>query len=273
MFKEKLQEALDKRKNDINSFIWKGKKYKENGETKQEEIRLMDCTVEQLNEFLKHCDSMLYSTNKKNPGRYQLLEIIKEQRNKCNTELFLRWLDTNNGFNKYTFLITLREFLNNNPHIDPKKETIGIAVGNCPKEFIDIPIDMVLDGCMDSLGLFDKRHITLTFLLNLGVWFTPEELKKMNKEKVTNKEDYIKKHLGINPREDIKINPKGLSLSQMCSMVTLRTKKYSDLTTLQLETLRNKVLFSLEHVVNIHIKQWESRKEQINKVLEIKNNK
>ena len=45
-------------------------------------------------------------------------------------------------------------------------------------------------------------------------------------------------------------------------------KKYVDLTTLQLEILRNRVLFSLEEDVKKHITAWETRMEQIEKVAE-----
>ena len=86
--KEKLTEAINARNNDIKSFVWKLARDKQTGE--QEEIRLVDATAEQLNRFYAHCMSMLYSEDKLNPGRYVLLDIIKEQREKCNVELFLR---------------------------------------------------------------------------------------------------------------------------------------------------------------------------------------
>ena len=46
-------------------------------------------------------------------------------------------------------------------------------------------------------------------------------------------------------------------------MVNLKPKKYSALTTDQLITLRNKVLFKLENEVKFHIEQWEERIRQI----------
>ena len=49
-------------------------------------------------------------------------------------------------------------------------------------------------------------------------------------------------------------------------MTTLRSKKYSDLTTPQLETLRNRILFSLADDCEFHIKQWETRMKQIKMV-------
>ena len=46
-------------------------------------------------------------------------------------------------------------------------------------------------------------------------------------------------------------------------MINLKPKKYSALTTDQLVTLRNKVLFKLENEVKFHISQWEERIRQI----------
>lgn len=266
--KEKLTEALNKKENDINSFVWKGKKSDKKG---QSEVKMVDCTVDELKSFLRHCDSMLYNNSNDNPGRYLLLETITEQRDKCNAELFIRWMVSEKETPKYVFLTSLRECLNNNPQIDPKTTPIELIVGGCPTEYKSIPISVVIDGCMDTLGKFDKRHLTLTFILKQGVWLSSDELKKVDKTKDFDTLTYVRQVLGLigNPL-DLRISPKGLSLSQMQSMVSLRSKKYSELSILQLETLRNRVLFSLENEVRFHIKQWENRKKQIKLVLQSK---
>ena len=41
---DKLAAALEQRKNDINSFIWKGPKRYVNGKRVQEEFKLIDAT-------------------------------------------------------------------------------------------------------------------------------------------------------------------------------------------------------------------------------------
>ena len=105
--KEKLIEALAKKENDINSFVWRGKKSEVNGKLTQNEVKMVDCSVQELQGFYKHCESMLYNDNRENPGRYMLLEIITEQRDKCNTELFLRWLSEEKNTSKYAFLTSL----------------------------------------------------------------------------------------------------------------------------------------------------------------------
>ena len=48
---DKLAAALEQRKNDINSFIWKGPKRYVNGKRVQDEFKLIDATEEQL----RHC--------------------------------------------------------------------------------------------------------------------------------------------------------------------------------------------------------------------------
>ena len=53
-------------------------------------------------------------------------------------------------------------------------------------------------------------------------------------------------------------------------MLLLRSKKYSELTTDQLKTLRNVILFALSDEVRFHINQWESRITQLKEVAEFK---
>lgn len=271
MLGEKLKEALSKKENDINTFIWKGDKKRDaNGNVVQEEYRMVDCTAEQLNHFYKVCETMLYnSSDPKNLGRWNVIAEIEDQRSRCNTELFLRWLERE-GTPRYTFNIALRNFLNNNPSVDPKIESIKVAVGGCPKEYEDLKIDMVLDGCIDALGILNKQHITLKFILRQGIWFSAEEAKKLAQEGVTDKLEYVRKYLGLKTAPELKINPKGMTLDQMFSMVSLRARKYSEMTNTQLKVLNNRILFALENSVRFHIKQWEQRKKQITKICEVK---
>lgn len=272
--KEKLTEALEKKRNDINSFIWKGEKIKTSEGFVQQTYKMVDCTVEQLNTFLERCETMLHNTQADVPGRYVLLDIINLQRNCCNTELFLRWLDNEKHIPKYMFLTSLSEFLKHNPDINPKLTAISAVVDGCPLEYSNILIETVINGCLDTLGQFSKKHLTLAFILKQGVWFSQHELDDMKNKGITDRMEYVKMKLNIlnkpSLHKDLKITPKGLSLEQMQAMMTLSSKKYSELTTLQLEVLRNRILFSLENEVNFHIKQWESRKRQIKLVLKSK---
>lgn len=271
IIEERLKEALAKKENDINSFIWKGQKVKNsNGDFEQTEKRLVDCSIDELKSFYRHCESMLYNTSKENPGRYALLEVIEEQRLKCNAELFLRWLAEEKGIPKFSFLSSVDEFLKNNPSVDRINGSITEAVGGCPPEFQNLTIGMVLDACLDSLGKFSKQHITLAFLLKQGVWASEEEKERLNEQKIKLTPDYIREYLDLKPTASVRVNSKGLSLAQMKAMISLKSKKYSEMSTIQLKTLRNRILFSLENDVRFHIQQWESRERQIKMVLESK---
>lgn len=268
---ERLKEALEKKENDINSFIWKGEKIKNsNGDYEQVEKKMVDCSIDELKSFYKKCESMLYNTSKETPGRYVLLDIIAEQRLKCNAELFLRWLAEEKGIPKFSFLSSVDEFLKNNPTVDRVNGLITEAVGGCPPEFQNLTIGLVLDACLDSLGKFSKQHITLAFLLKQGVWASEEEKEMLSEQKIKLTPDYIREYLDLKPTANIRVNSKGLSLAQMKAMISLRSKKYSEMSTTQLKTLRNRILFSLENDVRFHIQQWETRERQIKMVLEAK---
>lgn len=293
---DKFAEAMNAKNNDIKNFIWKGAKRIVNGEKVQSEIRLVDATPEQLCEFYAHCKSMLYSEDKINPGRYVLLDIIRDQRTKCNAELFLRYLEGGNAENgrvrypRFTYLQALRDFLNMNKEALPKEvwpeTSITVATNGIPEEFANLTIETVLDACLDILGVFEKKHITTNFLTKLGLWFEPQEMKDLTeKDPETGKNrdrlEVIKERLNLknvdikpNPNRPsapyLRLNPKGLNYSEFRSMVTLKSKKYSDMTTDQLVTLRDKVLFHLEDEVSFHASQWETRMKQIEKVADSK---
>ena len=281
----KLAEALETRDNDINTYIWKGPRVEKNREKVQEEIRLIDASEEQLKSFLTHCNSMLNSTDKTNPGRIVLLNIIKIQREKCNTELFLKWLENTYlptdrlKIQRFSFLQDLRSALDQQQDKFPKNLwnmiTIGNFVKGLPSEFKNITIDNVIEGCLDTLGLFDKKHITLSFIIKLGLWFDADEKKDFAEEsKATGKSrsEIVKERCGLKSTTVLKINPIGaLNFKEFKAMITLRNKKYSEMTIDQLLVLRNKILFHLENEVSFHKTQWERRIKQIKAVASAKN--
>ena len=267
-------EAIEAKNNDVKSFVWK---LARKSDGSQEEIHLMDATPEQLNSFYKHCKSMLYSDDKVNPGRYVLLKIIGDQRKKCNIELFLRKLESGalsadgKPYPRHLYIQDIRSYMDANKDQFPVSERKNIPIsaipGNLPREFGRISIDDVIDGGLDKLGHFDNKHITFSFILNMGVYLTPAEMKEFNeKDKDGNprkKPDLIKERLGLKPSVSLTVKPTGLNFSELRAMINLKPKKYSELTTDQLTVLRNKVLFRLEDEVQFHIEQWEERMRQI----------
>ena len=278
IIRERLEEAIASKKADIKSFVWKGEKKEVNGVLTQEEIRLIDADENQLRKFYNHCMSMLYNEDKQNPGRYLLLNIIKDQIERCNCELFLRWLEQEKGKPRFTFLSDIRTILDNNKDSIPDTKSVPISaiVGGCPDEFKDIPISLVIDDCIDRLGYFNKQHITLSFIVKQGLWFTQQELKDLTERNedgtIKDRIEVVKERLGLElkPNINLYITPKGLTFGQLKAMLLLRSKKYSELTTDQLKTLRNVILFALSDEVRFHINQWESRITQLKEVAEFK---
>lgn len=274
MLREKLMEAIEAKNNDTKSFVWK---LARKSDGTQEEVKLIEATPEQLNTFYNHCKSMLYSEDKLNPGRYVLLKIIEDQRKKCNVELFLRKLESGSicadkqPYPRHLYIQDIRTYMNAHKDDFPSSELKNISISACtgglPREFERISIDDVLNGGLDQLGYFDNKHITFSFILNMGVYLTPTEMKEFDeKDKDGNtrsKLEVIKERLGIKPSVRLTVKPTGLNFSELRAMVNLKSKKYSDLTTDQLTVLRNKVLFRLENEVMFHIEQWEERMRQI----------
>lgn len=274
VMREKLMEAIEAKNNDTKSFVWK---LARKSDGTQEEIRLIDASPEQLNAFYKHCKSMLYSEDKLNPGRYVLLKIIEEQRRKCNVELFLRKLESgsicsdNRPYPRHLYIQDIRSYMNSHKEEFPSNELKEIPIssisGGLPREFGRISIDDVLNGCLDQLGYFDNKHITFSFILNMGVYLTPAEMKEFDEKdsegNTRRKPDVIKERLGLKPNVRLTVKPTGLNFNELRAMINLKSKKYSDLTTDQLTVLRNKVLFRLENEVAFHIEQWEERIRQI----------
>lgn len=285
---EKLTQAINEHENNVENFIWKGPKKEVNGVRVQEEVRLMDATPEQLNKFYAHCMSMLYSNDKKNPGRTILLDIIKRQRQKCNAELYLRWLenkyqtnipDVRKPYPRFLYNSDIREALEANKDSIPNEEyavtPITVLTDGVPMEFRDVTIHDVLLGAVGVLGLFDRSHISLSFITKMGVWLTDKEMNELLERdkdgKARNRIDVIKERFNL--RKDIKLYPNenGLSYTELRAMLNLKTKKYSELTTDQLLVLRDKVLFRFEDEVRFHISQWEDIINKIKRVAEIKN--
>lgn len=274
---EKLKNAINTKNSNINSFIWKGSKVlNKEGKYTQSEKKIIEMTEFEMLECYEHCKTMLFNKNTQNPGRWLVLDEISDQRDKCGTELFLRSLEQNNKITRFTLLEMITTFLNNNRDTFKEyKPIISDMFSNISTEFNKISLSLLMDGCLDRLGAFTKKHITRTFILKQGIWLTPSESKDLIEYRedgsLIDRLEVIKERLGIKEIEELYINSKGLNYSQMRAMLSIRpNKKYADMTTVQLETLRNRMLFSLEETVKNHILSWENRMDQIEKCAEFK---
>jgi len=271
-FGEKLIAAYEEHKTNINNFVWKGPKIKNaNDVFEQEEFRLVDASDAQLDKCYKHCKTMLFNDDYKHPGRVNLLKLIHDQRNRCGVELFLRDSEKK-GSHRFTIVEALRSAISNRnlSTIEADALTVGDLV-TASSDFNSLPAKLVIEGGLDKLGRFDRTHITLTFILEQGLWFTKEEnvtFKDLFKPGFTklDKLKAIKEKLNLPKDCKLWFNPQGLSFSQLKSILSLRSKKYSELSLEQLNTLRNSLLFALEDKVNLHIAQWNDRIGQIETV-------
>lgn len=276
-----LQKAFDAKKNDYSNFVWKGRKKKEGERYVQESEKIIDMTPEKLKECWDHCEKMLRNNDPKHLGRYNVLEEVTSQINKCNTELLLRYFE--NTYQKrenqpatkrFSLMVSLRQLMSNNSEIsDWSVVPISHISENLPDEFKDISIADVLDGCTDNLGAFSKQHLTMTFITKMGLWFTKAEENELKSPTNSNVERLriAKEKLHLPTKLILRFSEKGLSFHEMRAMLTLPKKqKYSDMTTEQLVTLRNKVLLRLSREIDGHIFNWKRLQKQIELVAKSK---
>lgn len=271
-----LTQKLAEKANDINNYVWKGPKV--NGV--QEEYKLIDCSYEQLQKFYKHCNEMLYNNDSKYPGRKTLLNIVDDQIKRCRAELLVRWLRAEKQYTTTNCLEDLRAIINNNKEVLTqdviKTYPIKEIMNGLPIEFERVPVGLVMDACLDSLGVLDNSHLTLNFIVKMGLWFTQQEMQKdlYRKDpetgKAMNRLELVSKELRLNPSIVLRIDNTGLSYAEFRSMCKLKRDKYANLTSDQLKLLSNKVLYRFQDQCEMQAKQWEDKIEEILKVAEFK---
>ena len=275
-----LKKAIDAKKNDYSNFVWKGEKRKDGDKFVQESERIVDMSPERLIECWKHCEKMLHNEDNKHLGRYNVLDEVTDQINKCNVELLLRYFE--NTYQKrenipstkrFSLMVSLRQLMSNNTEIsDWSIVPISYISEGLPDEFKDISIEDVLKGCTDTLGAFSKQHLTMTFITKMGLWFTKSEENELKCNSNTERLKLAKERLHLPTKLVLRFSEKGLSYHEMRAMLTLPKKqKYSDMTTEQLVTLRNKVLLRLSREIDGHIYSWKRLQKQIELVAKQKN--
>ena len=157
-----------------------------------------------------------------------------------------------------------------------KTYPIGDIINGIPVEFREVSVSLVMDACLDSLGLFDNSHLTLNFIVKMGLWFTQQEMQKdlYRKDPITgkavNRLEVVSKELRLNPSIALKICDTGLSYAEFRSMCRLKRDKYANLTSDQLRLLSNKVLYRFQNQCENQAKQWKDKMEEIKKVAELK---
>lgn len=125
--------------------------------------------------------------------------------------------------------------------------------------------------------VLDNSHLTLNFIVKMGLWFTPQEMQKPVSEgglykkdpetgKAVNRLEVVSKELRLNPSIALRIDNTGLSFAEFRSMCRLKRDKYANLTSDQLKLLSNKVLYRFQDQCENQAKQWKDKMEEIIKV-------
>lgn len=276
-----LQKALDEKKNDFSKFIWRGEKKKIGKKFVQEVELMQDMTSERLKECWNRCKVMLNNDEPGKLGRYNVLEEINSQINKCNIELLLRYFENvylprvgAESIKRFSLMINLKKFMLNNSDYTDNWSTVPVSEitsKDLPAEFKSINVEEVIEGCTDSLGVLDKQHLTLSFITKMGLWFTKAEESELKGTSNVERVKTAKLQLHLPQDLVLKFSDKGLSYHEMRAMLLLQKHhKYSDMTTEQLVTLRNKVLLRLSKEVDTHIFNWKRLQKQLELVAKSK---
>lgn len=268
-FGTKLANAIEAKKNDINSFVWKY----QNGT----EVKLVDLSNDELQKCYTHCMDMLYNKSKHIPGKYQVRENIHKLYANCNAELLLRYLLHEVNIDTLKNNKDVIDFLNNikqEYHLSSTSPVTEVFNG-LPTVFTSVTIDDLFAACFDKLDVLNKKLISDKFILAQGIWLTEDEMKDLTEYDaeghIRNRLDVMKERLFID-NVRLRIDSNGLSYKEFRSLVQLPAlPKISSLTTDTLKLLRDKILLLLDNDLNYHINKWTNLAENIKKVADEKN--
>ena len=261
----------------LYSYIWKGPK---TAEGEQSEIRLMDCDFDQLQRYYQHCQQMLYNDSPKIRGRLTLIKDTEKQIQNCRAELLVRWLRLNKHYTYQDCYDDIRALIAKNKDTLTQEvvETYPISniMADIPDDYKRVPIGAVLKASMYALGVLDVSHITLNFLIKLGIYLTAKEMQQDLFErdpdtgKARNRMEIIKQRENLNPSIRLECKPDGLSYAEFHQMCRLKTDKYEHFTSAQLEILSKKVLYRFQLRCEEQAKRWQEISDQILEVAEYK---
>lgn len=270
--------------NNIHSYVWRDARLTNNRDEKQLETKMVDMSQDQLQFIYNHCKEMLYNTDVKNPGRLIVIETINEQLECCRAELAYRYfmsLTSADGVPLYSTDSLMTDLRNITGQVDENYSLKDVM--EVPAEYHQVKLKYLKLACRDALGRFDHSKISKAFISKMGLYLTQEQSNEidndlrshgLNPDKFTLQqkiENHIKIPLGIY-NIDLKINPKGLTESELRDMMNMKhykgrnACKYSDLSSSQLRTLLSKVLYALEEKVRYQVNKWKEIMYQIEEV-------
>jgi len=274
----------------LDTYVWKDARLTHNKAETQLQTKMVDMDEDQLQMIYDHCKEMLYNTDPSNLGRMIVIDQIVKQLDYCGAELALRWFKTlqdqkgNYIYSNETLMSELRSWMS---EFEPDDSYTLKDFVSVPAEYRNVKITSLQLACRDALGSFDHSKITHSFIYNMGIFLTQEELKEIDddlREAGLNPDSYtlqakINNHIKLPlsvMNVELRVNPKGLSGTELQDMINLKRIrgwkmcKYSSLSTSQLRTLRSKVLCALEDRTKHQAKKWKEIMGQIEEVAKYK---
>lgn len=266
-FGDTLAKAIDKKNNDINSFVWKSQ-----GGI---DIRMMDMSESSLQRSYNHVNDMLYNKNPYSVGKFEVRKNIHKAWDACNAELFKRFLlyECNVGFktNKdvLDYVIAAKKQYN-----AADSDFVRDIITGLPTVYEKVTINDLLNACFDKLEPINKKMISDKFILSQGIWLTDNEKKELTEYNPDGSMrkwlDVVKERLFLKDIR-LRIDQKGFSYSEFRALIQMdKLPRVSTLPSDTLKLLRDKVLLLLDSDLNYHIDRWLVLKEQIEKVAEYK---
>lgn len=265
---DKLSKAIEKRNNDINSWVWITK----NGD----EIRFIDMSVDELQRCYTHALDMLYRTTNYKFGKYEVRKNIHKIYNSCNAELLHRFIQHELNTEIFKTNRDILDYVNKFKEVNhfTNDDLITNMFDGLPKEYENLTIGDLVKACLDCLEPINRRLISNEFIMSLGVWLTDEDKKDLTEYDSHNKLrpwlQVMKERLFIDGGF-FRVTPSGLSYPELRSLINLESRaKVSTVPSATLRLLRDKILLMLDQDLEYHIKKWADIEHKIEEVAKYK---
>lgn len=266
---DKLTQAIDKKNNDINSWVWRT--------SGDKNVRMMDMTPEQLQRAYSHVDQMLNNQDPYHPGVQRKRDQVRKMWDCANTELLLRHIIYDCNIEGLRTNKDLLDFISAHKKANniSNSDSISTIFNGLSEGYSRITIDSLLSACLDTLPAFNKKLLSDKFILSLGIWLTDQEMKDLTEYdengKVRDRKTVIKERLLLNPAVEIHFNSRGLTFNEFRMITQIDGRpKFSMLSTSVITLLRDKLLLVLDQDLEYHIQKWSNLKEHLELISEQK---
>jgi len=265
---EKLSQAIEKRNNDINSWVWINKN--------NNEVRLIDMSVDELQKAYTHSLDMLYRTTNYKFGKYEVRKNINKIYTACNAELLHRYIQHDLAIDVFRTNRDILDYINKFKEHNQvtNEDSITLMFNNLPKDYENLTIGDLVKACLDALEPINRRLISNEFIMSLGVWLTDTDKKDLTEFDARGKLrpwlQVMKERLFIDSGF-FRITPSGLSYDELRNLLNLESRaKVSTVPSSTLKLLRDKILLMLDNDLEYHIKKWTDLQHKIERVAQYK---